>query len=357
MLDWLSNWFHQFRWRRLRTLGAWVHLLLNGACVFLLTVIPAVFPEALSGKIDTNPTVGPGVARAKQAGGAAKTAPVPARRRRYPFVLWLFFGCGAWVFFNTLWEKRPTEAGTPNDNDQFRKHYTATLERAVSSFTDPSSLTKERIAKIRHGILVAIVGVVETYFGEDVRQKGKINANAMVPRPVAGKRPTDFPGAHFLDSKRELSSYLCMLEVIGWASEDHCSPDRFAVPVDSERERVLFGAPKAFRTKQTQVIPNIKGKNELTKLLKGQPYPVEQAVRTYFNSRTSFRSFVSVCLKQGDDAIGVLNIQSSQPFIFGDGERHRKKILEYIQPFCAILATLIQAEQSQAGAQGTPDRP
>ena len=233
----------------------------------------------------------------------------------------------------------------------FLKYYTETLSSAVDLLQDLNSYHLSHVKFAQRKILDYIASVVEIYFKEKVALE--VNASLMEPRS-----PRDFAVGKYLDSKRvyfsdqsrSFEEYRAVLVITAWAKNASGVPRDFALPVDSDDERLLFGAARAFASGDETVIPDVKDVGLLQALLEGQPPAVKREVLDFF-ARQQYVSFVSLPVEFAGQVIAVLNIQSSRPSIFGENEHHAADIKRFILPFRSILAILLWRESVLAKEQ------
>jgi len=233
----------------------------------------------------------------------------------------------------------------------FLEEYTALLTNAIGALQDVHAYNEPQLLQAQTKILKLIAAVV-VLFHPEAEGLG-INANLMQNEPVGSHSTGDKFGDHvyFSDPQRAASSYASVLCIKAWADAPQVAPPNFALPVDKDPPRVLFGAPRTFVSGREIVIPNIHNKNEVNKELKGQPDVVRDAIHAFF-ARQKYKSFMSIVVKNSDETIAVLNIQADQLKVFGNGAK-QTEIKKFIDPFCTILG-IIAAQSLQPGPAPGP---
>ncbi len=228
----------------------------------------------------------------------------------------------------------------------FLEEYTTLLTNAIEALQDVHMYNEQQLYQTQTKILKLIASVVILFYPE-VEGLG-INANLMQNEPVekhsVQNKFHDY--VYFSDPVRDASSYASVLCVKAWADPPQIAPHNFALPVDKDRPRVLFGAPRTFVSGEKIVIANIHDKKEVNKKMTGQPDVVRDAVHAFF-IRQKFKTFMSIAVENADTKIAVLNVQADQK-VFGNQTR-QAEIERFIAPFCSILGIIT--------AQTLPVRP
>lgn len=228
----------------------------------------------------------------------------------------------------------------------FLEKYTDLLTNAIEALQDIHEYNKAQLLQTQSKILKLISSVVLLFHPETTNLG--INANLMWNEGIDLHSSQNKFADHvyFSDPQRDANSYKSVLCIKAWASKSQVTPPNFAVPVDKDQARVLFGAPRTFETGEEIVIPNIHNKNEINKELSGQPNVVREAIHTFFASQ-KYKSFMSIAVKNSDKIIAVLNIQSDQLHVFGNQTR-QVEIKKFIDPFCTILGIIVSQSQKSA---------
>ncbi len=241
----------------------------------------------------------------------------------------------------------------------FLKDYTATLSSAVDLLQDLNNYNAQQVKSNQRLTLKYIASVVNTYFKEKVELD--VNASLMQPRPTvefARDKYLDAKRVYFADQSRPCDEYRVILVVTAWAQNAPGVPREFALPVDTDNERLLFGAAKAFASGDETVIADVKDANNLNKLLEGQPPAVKREVVEFF-AKQQYVSFVSLPIEFAGQVVAVLNIQSNKPNIFGEDEFYAADIKRFISPLRSIMGILlwregaIIAEEQKSGVIST----
>ncbi len=226
----------------------------------------------------------------------------------------------------------------------FLKDYTKTLSGAVDLLQDLNGYNAQQVKFAQRQTLKYIASVVITYFQEKVELD--VNANLMQPRPTsefAAGKYLDARRVHFADQSRPHDEYRAVLLLTAWAQNASGVPRDFAIPVDADDERLLFGAARAFAAGDETVIPDVKDAGRLNALLEGQPPAVKREVIEFF-SKQQYVSFVSLPVEFAGEIVAVLNIQSNKPNIFGENEFYAADIKRFISPLRSILGILLWRE-------------
>ena len=167
----------------------------------------------------------------------------------------------------------------------FLEEYTTLLSNAIEALQDVHTYDAAHLLQVQTKILKLIASVV-VLFHPEATGLG-INANLMLNEDVSAHSVQDRFDDHvyFGDPKRTASSYAGVLCIRAWAESPQIAPHNFALPVDTDPSRVLFGAPLTFVTGRKIVIANIHNRNEVNKMLRA--------------SRTSFgmRFMLSSCAR------------------------------------------------------------
>lgn len=229
--------------------------------------------------------------------------------------------------------------------ESFLIDYTDALTDAFSIAPGISIMTEEQISDAQGSLLKFISKFVAAYY---VDKTGlEISANLMVRKEITDYREDEFrQKVYFCDPARLPSSYECVLVMVKTSSPLVNVPQDFALPVDKDEDRLFFGAPKAFVTGSDSIINNVKNDsgngNAIDLILKGQPNVVAKGIRDHFQ-KMEYESFASIPLRTSKGKIiGVINIQSNRPYIFGKNNQDADEIKKYLTPFFSVLTALIK---------------
>ena len=233
----------------------------------------------------------------------------------------------------------------------FLEEYTKLLTDAIEALQDVHTYNATQLLQAQTKILKLIAAVVVLYHPEAVGLG--INANLMLNEGVDnhsdGNKFADH--VHFSDPQRTADTYSSVLSIRAWADPPQVAPHNFSVPVDSDPQRVLFGAPRAFASGKEMVIPNIHDRKKVNKELKGQPEVVCNAIHAFF-AQQKYRTFMSIVVKNSDKTIAILNLQADQLNVFGNlGKQAEMK--KFIEPFSTILG-IIAAQSLTSGSAPRP---
>ncbi len=220
----------------------------------------------------------------------------------------------------------------------FLEEYTTLLTNAIEALQDVHTYNEQQLHQTQTKILKLIASVV-VLFHPEAEGLG-INANLMQGQPIEQhSRQDKFNDyVYFSDPVRAASSYASVLCVKAWADPPQIAPLNFALPVDKDQPRVLFGAPRTFVSGKEIVLPNIHSKKEINKELGGQPDIVRDAIHVFF-AHQKYKTFMSIAVKNSDEIIAVLNIQADQLNVFGNQTR-QAEMKRFIDPFCTILGII-----------------
>ena len=232
----------------------------------------------------------------------------------------------------------------------FLEEYTGLLTDAIEALQDVHDYNTPQLHQAQTKILKLIASVVILFHPEAVGLG--INANLMREEPVTDHSTGDKFDSHvyFGDPQRAAGSYAAVLCIRAWAEAPEVAPVNFAIPIDTDPSRVLFGAPRTFQSGQEIVITNIHNKNEVNKLLRGQPDIVRDAIHAFF-SRQKYKTFMSIAVGNADKTIAVLNLQADQLKVFGS-HANQSEMKKFIDPFCSILGII--TAQTLRPAPGPP---
>ena len=224
----------------------------------------------------------------------------------------------------------------------YKAYVQAYIEQVANSIAavegykaNPSTVGRDSVAR---QILRSIKAVVIAY-----QEKGtnvKVNANYMVAIPRDELNPSEWSKVRFSfgDAKR----YSHFLALRAYAEDTEV--EDFLLPVEDRNDLqnaklTLPGAPKAFVTCQNQFI----GDTTEIKYPRGLPNDITAGMATYFEGK-GFKSFVSLNIFQGGGRrLGVVNVDSSKPEVFGSSEDQREEIMLLLSPFCLLLGQILES--------------
>lgn len=230
---------------------------------------------------------------------------------------------------------------------RFVRLYTDVVTESVDILVDHGDFRAADLQRFYVLVLQMVCGITNSY----LNHKGEmtVNANLMKQGEIASFVDPEsnrfYSQVYFFDPMREASSYSDVLVLSATAHEEASVPNTFALPVDSDADRLLIGAPKAFVTGQIQVVENTKDREHVNTLLHGQPPSVCESIHKYFENQ-SFESFVSIPLTDGKTTVGVLNIQADSPHIMGEDMVHKADLCRFLKPLCSVLTAIIFRERS-----------
>lgn len=221
----------------------------------------------------------------------------------------------------------------------FRDDYIRLLTDAIEAVQDVKEYNEEQVRQAQKKILKLISSVV-ILFHPEAEGLG-INANLMEKEASEKHSTNDRFDAHvyFTDPQRAASSYTGVLCVKVWADPPQVVPPDFSLPLDKDKDRILFGAPRTYAIGSEVVIRNIHRDNAVNSLLDGQPPVVKRAVHAFFKEQ-QYQTFISIPVKHSDTIIAVLNIQANRDQVFGRRTKHAAEMKKFVDPFCTVLGIL-----------------
>jgi hypothetical protein len=249
------------------------------------------------------------------------------------------------VLFTTAQTLEKGIAFSKNSTDiaenRFVQEYIKTITDAFDLVSNISNLSNDEIETAKSSVMKFVDSIIKLYYGE--RSDLEISSSLMVRKNVTDFEEDEFHSrVHFTDQKRLPSSYDCVLIVVKTSTNLANVPAQFAIPVDTDKQRILFGAPKAFCSQGIQTISDIKSDLILNELLEGQPMAVADSVRKYFKG-VEFKSFASLPLiTSKGKTLGVLSVHSNQLSIFGKDNRDSEKVKKLLNPTISVLLSLMR---------------
>ena len=204
---------------------------------------------------------------------------------------------------------------------------------AVSGYTNnPNEANRTEIART---ILASICAVMHLYHPDE--RDLWFNANCMIA--YDRKHLTEEVLGKALFTWGDTSRYGYYLSLYAYA--DDKGAQSFSLPVEAKNSadsyrNILPGAPKAFLVNETVIFDSIKD----IEYPEGVPKEVRAQIGTYFGSRTTFKSFACLNILHGSRQVGVVNIESSRPNIFGINQEHKEELEALLFPFCFLLGFL-----------------
>ena len=182
-----------------------------------------------------------------------------------------------------------------------------------------------------------MVAVVQNYKRGN-SSSSKIRANLMLARDCT---PETRRKLHFAESPDAVER---CLELVVY--EDNERREFFLpLPPESDSDAALPGAPFAFLSEAPVIV------DDTSKIKIGSKVPekIQREMNSYFSSALrSFRSFASLKLIGAGSPIGVVNVESADPFVFGETEDDKRRMGEYLLPFCSVFGILF----SSGGSRG-----
>lgn len=259
-----------------------------------------------------------------------------------PVIDYFFYG---YISVRKEYEKALIKLDNQMKRQEFLPAYggqVSTATAAVSSYgLDPSESKRTDITQT---ILSVICAVMHLYhFDEPGLQ---FNANCMIAydKDAVPQEMLEQLRYWSIDKKR-YKRYLYL------SKSNYANPkgaQEFLLPVEDgnspEANQILPGAPAAFMLNETVIVDNI---NDLT-YADGVPAEVREQIGQYFKGRKSFQSFACLNIIYGGKQVGLVNIESNKPNIFGVRQEHKDELEPLLFPFCLLLGFLIQGVAKKA---------
>ena len=221
------------------------------------------------------------------------------------------------------------------NREKLQRYY---LEQITYSITVAGSqISEEQRLNAATNILRLMVAVVQDYRRGNP-SSSKIRANLMLVRDCT---PENRGELHFAEDPGAVKQFL---ELVVYENTER---GKFFLPLPpgSDSEAALPGAPFAFLS-EAPVIVDDTSKIEIANKV---PEKVRQNIDSYFSSKQrSFKSFASLRVIGAGSPIGVVNVESADPFVFGETEDDKRRMSEYLLPFCSVFGILF----SRGGRRG-----
>jgi hypothetical protein len=185
-----------------------------------------------------------------------------------------------------------------------------------------------------------------------------VNVCLYVPISVGAADPNEREwAAKFEDSGR--NTYHELLVLKAWAFVEArsglrgkggleesvpCVPVGFALPVDSDKNYTLFGAPHAYHFLKPNGVTDIRDEGKLIRLPGMNDTGIRKQVLAFFGERSSYHSFISIPIKKPNDpkvAVGVVCVQSMRPNFCNLGSDDGVLLLQLISPFVTALGQIL----------------
>lgn len=268
--------------------------------------------------------------------------------------LWVLFSvaAGATQFGKEVWKERKDIRRV--QNPEFFGDYIELLSKSLSVMQDVNAYSVETVQFMEQATLKTVCDMVALYYGElkKPEARNKFNASIMVPRPYEEWIETRDGKQHwkesvkFFDDNRNVEACSHILELTDWAK----IPDNwkeFALPVETDEDYLLPGAPRAFAKDEMQVCSDTLAADAWESELTKHSSKAQQGLRNYFeDQKNELRSFFSIPLHADTKIVGVLNVQSSEINILGVDAEHREDLEMCLRPFCSLLAALLVREEA-----------
>ncbi len=242
--------------------------------------------------------------------------------------------------------------GAPFHSDEFMQKHSQFLRGSIDLVPGIDVLPSEKIDEGISSLLDHLASVVKAY------NKGRqitINANYMIPRPPTVELRDQ---AIFTRRDRDTSSFLCFLTLEKWATPDSACP-QIVLPVEKpiSTDAILFGAPKAFVYKRTQVIQDTLDMQDA--FYEHENERIRRWMKDFFDSQgerlRSFASFPVVAPEPvrhscPHPVIAVVNIDSNGRRLLGYHWSNQHKLGLALEPVIHILSHFLVRKHYRVAA-------
>jgi len=233
---------------------------------------------------------------------------------------------------------------------EFMEQYSSAVGAALWLSYLAGQMDADDMRDAQRKLLRAICLIVSYYY--DKKQDIDINACIMQAYDTASGPADVGTRLRCKEKMRDLSTYAHILDLVCWAFPRPGLPTELALPVEDPSDplckfKLLPGAPHAFALDAVTVVQDT---NDLREYFRTEGKNVDPAVRAeqlFYFQEYSFRSFVSIPLNCQGEAVGVLNIQSNQPNIFGLGNKHQALVMNLLNPLITALSLFCNPETAQ----------
>ncbi len=191
---------------------------------------------------------------------------------------------------------------------------------------------------VARNILSTICVVVVTYYGRlpDL----EVNANYMVAYD-----PSALPElqSRLKCAFGDVSRYKHFLALEQYATDTDTAD--FVLPVEDKgdsksQKRSLPGAPLAFLMNQTVIVDDVSKMN-FGNLV---PRNIKEEEQLLLEGK-KFKSFGCLNILRAGRQLGIVNVESNYPHVFGKTESEKREITALLHPFCLLLGRVIKLER------------
>ncbi len=194
-------------------------------------------------------------------------------------------------------------------------------------------------AQVAKQILQSIRAVVIEYYSE--KRYLRVNVNYMLAQLYETALPPVKERVRFAESNSAVYEHLLVLKE--YAEDEGREDFALAVPGRNRgatERHVAPGAPEAFFRGTTTILDDT-GKIAFPK---GFDRGSAEHIKQYFSTK-GFKSFASINIIHGGERLGVVNVESNQPFVFGKTEENKKEVEALVKPFCLLLGFVIKGPE------------
>jgi hypothetical protein len=234
---------------------------------------------------------------------------------------------GDYFYFGYRKYREQKEHIAASQRKSFHRDYLIQMTYAITSAS--SRISEAERLYVARGILRSMTAVVRRYRGEDAN--GQIHTNLMV---VSRCTPELQKLLRFV-AQRETVQHC--LELVTYDADDERRNLVLPLPVRQNPAPILPGAPTALMGDRPVIVDD----TSTITFPPGTGEDIKKEMQEYFASkRGSFRSFASLRVVGGGQAVAVVNVDCSEQNVFGRNDADKLEIVEYLFPFCSILGIL-----------------
>jgi hypothetical protein len=97
----------------------------------------------------------------------------------------------------------------------------------------------------------------------------------------------------------------------------------------------MIGAPQAFETGLATYVDTTK-----PRFAKGVPKGARAKIREILGP-LPFRSFVAIPIVHPSGTLGVVNVETSEPYLLGEGPEVMNGVIKCLYPYCTLLGHVL----------------
>lgn len=214
-----------------------------------------------------------------------------------------------------------------SSRQSFLRSYLVQLANSIAAAG--AEAQDERQLEFIRNILRSMTAVVLEYRGGESR--GRIRANLMIAKACTAEMAKQL---RFAVEGAQVDE---CLELVTHHNED-IRDVILPIPQGRRRELALPGAPMAFVANGPVVVDDTRDVPLAAGLTKAQS---TELVEYLVAKRGVFKSFASLCIVGGGRALGVVNVDCSEEFIFGPDAAQKEEVVSYLLPFCTALGIIL----------------